>query len=64
MPDLRQVVELVEAVDWAHSCDYCKAEERPGVHYCLLHGIEVKDMDRTTCAEWVGREKISSARGT
>lgn len=50
-----KVIELIEAEDWFHSCDYCRAQE--GGHYCLLHSVQVGNMDKTTCAEWKEKEE-------
>ncbi len=32
------------------SCDNCAAQE--GRHYCLLHGVQVKNMDAVRCEDW------------
>ncbi len=34
------------------SCDGCAAQE--GRHYCLLHGVQIKNMDAVRCADWEG----------
>lgn len=38
-------------VEWGESCDNCTNQEDGG-HYCLLHGIPVKNMDIVQCHEW------------
>ena len=32
------------------SCDTCASQE--GLHYCLLKGVSIKNMDITVCDEW------------
>jgi len=32
------------------SCDTCESQE--GRHYCLLHGVMVKNMDMKRCDFW------------
>ena len=41
---------LTSAASWLDSCDWCDCQE--GRHYCLLHGIVVKNMDVTRCPNW------------
>lgn len=36
--------------DWLKSCDNCNAQE--GRHYCLLHGVQVKNMDIKRCKDF------------
>ncbi len=36
------------------SCDTCASQE--GRHYCLLHGIQVKNMDAVRCEDWSDRD--------
>ena len=33
------------------SCDTCESQEE-GRHYCLLHGVQVKNMDIVRCTDW------------
>lgn len=42
------------AAIWDGTCDGCKSQEE-GRHYCLLHGITVRNMDLTTCDDWEDR---------
>ena len=36
---------------WLNSCDFCKYQES-GLHYCLLHSMEVKNMNAVRCEDW------------
>ncbi len=36
------------------SCDTCASQE--GRHYCLLFGVQVKNMDTTCCDVWTERD--------
>lgn len=38
---------------WLKSCDHCAYQE--GRHYCLLHGVQVRDMDLRHCSEWASK---------
>lgn len=49
-----------EEVEFFHSCrqkscDHCVSQEE-GRHYCLLHGVAVKNMDIKCCAAWTPGE--------
>ena len=33
------------------SCDYCDCKEDGG-HYCLLHSMQIKNMDTVACDDW------------
>lgn len=43
--------DIHEAEDHEGVCDECDSQEE-GRHYCLLHGVEVKNMDIMTCDDW------------
>ena len=47
-------ITLRRAKRWDVSCDNCDGQE--GGHYCLLHGLTVRNMDTKTCAEWMAKE--------
>lgn len=40
---------------YTKSCDFCEFQE--GRHYCLLHGMSVKNMDAVRCTQWQHDEK-------
>ena len=43
--------DIYKADNPDETCDQCDSQEE-GRHYCLLHGVEVKNMDLMTCADW------------
>ncbi len=45
------ILRCIEPGEWWTSCDFCESQEEGG-HYCLLHGIFVKNMDRKRCNDW------------
>ena len=47
-----------ETEDFERSCDQCDCQEDGG-HYCLLHGVQMKNMNIMTCDDW--EEKKSNA---
>jgi len=60
---------LADAHD-CRSCDTCASQE--GHHYCLLHTVQIKNMDTVRCSDWTERanemnemtsERIAELRG-
>jgi hypothetical protein len=43
----------IEPHEGEGSCDTCSSQE--GRHYCLLHGMIVKNMDIVKCCDWKER---------
>jgi len=42
-------IYLAESTD--KTCDTCDSQE--GRHYCLLYGVDVKNMDIMVCDDWI-----------
>lgn len=49
--DWRPRMNLHRAEHWQPTCDRCKYQE-DGRHYCLLHSIQVKNMDIMRCDDF------------
>ena len=37
------------------SCDFCDSQEDGG-HYCLLHSVQIKNMDTVACPDWAEKD--------
>lgn len=60
MRDWRDSQRMLPATK-SKSCDNCAAQE--GRHYCLLHSMQVKNMDLHRCREWRHENGGSQTRG-
>jgi len=49
-----KVVNLQIAKCYEESCDTCDSQE--GSHYCLLHSIQIKNMDLMRCKDHKSKE--------
>lgn len=56
--NLHRCVLLTDA-PWIRSCDTCRYQE--GRHYCLRHGMQVKNMDTVRCADHQDRGERGEA---
>lgn len=45
--------KIRRAEHWEGTCDDCQSQE--GRHYCLLHTIQVKNMDIMRCEDYLSR---------
>jgi hypothetical protein len=49
----------LHCVDFLSSCDFCIYQEE-GKHFCLLHGVQIKNMDAVACGDFEGKDSVEA----